>query len=777
MTPLRRVAVLGAGTMGSRIAAHFANAGIPALLLDLVLPDQPDRNAAARKGIETALKQKPGAFFTEAAAALVTPGNFDDHLSELRNCDWVVEAVAENLEIKRDLLARVEGVRKPGTILSTNTSGIPLRLISENFSPELRRHFLGTHFFNPPRYLHLVEVIPGAETLPEIVSWVSDFCDRRLGKGVVPCKDTPNFIANRIGSFFGATIHKITVENDYSIEEVDALTGPLIGMPKSASYRLLDIVGIDVWAHVTRNLFAAVPEDPWRERFVMPDFLDRLIERKWLGEKTGQGLYKRVGKGAEKEIHAIDRKTLAYHPAQKPRFPSADAARNVESLPERLRMLVAAPDRAGNFLWKLFSDLFLYSAAKVPEISDRIVEIDRAMRWGYANPLGPFEFWDALGVRETVDRIAREGRTIPANIERMLTSGATSFYKAVDAQGNPGKEYFDLAANGYRTLEDRPGVIVLGDLKRARGVVKRNAGASLIDIGDGVLCLEFHSKMNAVGEDLVAMINAGIEETSRNFQVLLVANQGENFSVGANLMLVLLAAQEGEWDELNSAVHRFQQANMAMKYAPKPVVAAPFGMALGGGAEIVLHTARVQASAELYMGLVETGVGLIPAGGGCKEMLMRWADVKDAFETIGYAKVSTSAGDARRLRLLGPADQVSMNPERLICDAKSLALSLAPAYSPGIPRNDIRVSGESGFALLKMGIYMAREGNYITEYDTVVGEKLAHVLSGGRLTGEQTVSEQYLLDLEREAFLSLCGQPGTQQRIQHMLKTGKPLRN
>jgi len=763
--------------MGSRIAAHFANAGIPALLLDIVLPGSASRNAAAQAGIENATKQKPGGFFTPDAAKAVTAGNFEDNLKDIRRCDWVIEAVTENLDVKRGLMAKVSILRTPGTIISTNTSGIPLATISEGFDHEFRQHFLGTHFFNPPRYLHLLEVIPGAETLPDVLNFVREFADRRLGKGVVPCKDTPNFIANRIGTFFGSTVHKLTVEQDYTIEEVDALTGPAIGLPRSASYRLLDIVGLDVWALVTRNLHDMAPHDPWRDRFVLQPFLGDLVKRGWLGEKRGQGLYKRVGKGTEKEIWAVDWKTLEYHPVQKPHFASIDAAKNIDDVGERLRMLVAAPDRAGHFLWKLLSDLFLYSASVVPEISDRVVEIDRAMRWGYANQLGPFELWDAIGFESTARRIESEGRHLPENVHRMLSAGAKSFYRPADREGAPHTEYFDLCNADYRQIEPRPGILAVADLKRARGVVKKNAGASLVDIGDGVLCLEFHSKMNTIGGDQVAMMHAAIDETSRNFEAMVVANDGENFSAGANLMLVLLAAQEGEWDELGAMVKAFQQANMALKYAAKPVVVAPFGMTLGGGCEIALHGARIQASAELYMGMVETGVGVIPAGGGCKEMILRLGDAKRAFELMGYAKVSSSAEDARHLGLLRDGDPVSMNRERLLADAKSLALLLAENHAPGAPRQDIRVGGDSTYALLKIGLYMARQGNYITEYDTVVGEKLAYVLSGGRSTGEQMVSEQYLLDLEREAFLSLCGRPETQQRMQHMLKTGKPMRN
>ncbi len=502
---------------------------------------------------------------------------------------------------------------------------------------------------------------------------------------MVPCKDTPNFIANRIGSFLGATIQKLTVEEGFTIEEVDALTGQLIGLPKSASYRLLDIVGLDVWAHVTSNLYELVPNDPWRERFVLPPFFAQMIERGWLGEKRGQGFYKRVGKGDNKEIHALDLKTLEYHPSKKARFASVEGVRNIEDLPLRLRTLIALPDRAGAFLWKLFSDVVLYSAAMVPEISDRVVEIDRAMRWGYANTLGPFELWDALGVEDTVARMRGEQRHIPENVEKMIHTGAKSFYQAADRDRQPHTAYFDLNANTYQALEDRPGITVLKDVKRARGIVKKNGGASLIDVGDGVLCVEFHSKMNSLGDDQISMIRAGIDETAKNYDAMIIANQGENFSVGANLMLVLLAAQEEEWEELEAAINRFQQATMLIKYAPKPVVAAPFGLTLGGGCEIALHSTRVQASAETYMGLVEVGVGVIPGAGGCKEALLRFGSAQKAFELIAYAKVATSAAEARNFGLLRPQDQISMNPERPRLQTMlqgRLALSIAPTTCP-----------------------------------------------------------------------------------------------
>jgi 3-hydroxyacyl-CoA dehydrogenase len=773
MRTIRRVAVLGAGTMGSRIAAHFANAGVPALLLDV--PGNPNRNGPALQGIQNALKLRPGGLFTDEKAAQIQAGNFDDDLDQISGCDWVIEAIVENLDAKRALWRKVEAARKPGTILSTNTSGIPLAKIAEGFSPEFRRSFLGTHFFNPPRYLHLMELIPGPETDPKILADVEQFADRRLGKGVVRTKDTPNFIANRIGSFLGGTVAKTMLEEDFTIEEVDALTGSLIGVPNTASFRLLDLVGLDVWAFVGTNLYELVPNDPWRERFLPLDFQKKMFERKWLGDKAGQGFYKRVGK--DREIHVLNWKTLEYQPLNKPVFPSVEAARNIEDLGERVRALLRADDRSGRFLWKVLSDYFIYCAEMIPEISDRIVEIDRAMRWGYGHKLGPFELWSAIGFLEVVSLLEIERRALPSNIKDALARGTIALYRPPEPHRRAGTEYFDFRSNAYQPIEPRPGIFTLLDRKRTQGVVFENSGASLIDLGDGVLCVEFHSKLNTLGDDNVAMIHAGLEETERNFEAMIIANEGEVFSAGANLMLVLLAAQEGEWDELNLAVQKFQQMNMALKYAAKPVVAAPFSRALGGGCEIVLHCTRAQASAETYIGLVEVGVGLIPAGGGCKELIARLHDPMKIFELIGYAKVSSSAEDAKKLGLLHRSDSISMNPERLIFDAKALALSLVPGYSPSAPRTDIKVSGESAYAMMKLAAWSARQGHFISDHELLIAGKLAHILSGGRLVGEQTVSEQYLLDLEREAFLSLCGNPKTQERMQYMLKTGKPLRN
>ena len=763
MRNIRQVAVLGAGTMGARIAAHFANAGVSVLLLDLTVD-------AARKGLETATKAKPVGFYLPEYAARVTVGSFSDDLGKVAGCDWILEAVTERLDVKRELWGKVAALCATEAILSTNTSGIPLAMISEGFALGFRKQFLGTHFFNPPRYLHLCEVIPGVETKPELIAEVSTFLDRRLGKGVVVCKDTPNFIANRIGSMWGASAYKYTIEDDLTVEEVDALTGSLIGLPNSASYRLLDIVGLDIWVHVANNLYGMVPHDPWRERLLPPAFVDQMMANRWLGEKTGQGFYQRVG--PEKEIHALDWKTLEYHKANKPKLPPMP-----EDLPTRLKALVQSDDKYGRFVWKVLRDAIWYSAWCIPEIAERTVDIDRAMRWGYGHTYGPFELWDVLGFEATAKRMQREGMELPPAIVAMLERGAKGFYRSADEKGQPRTDYFDLGAGHYDRVAPRPGVISLADRKRAGGVVRKNAGCSLVDLGDGCLCLEFHSKMNVLGEDQVGEFAAALEETQRNHQALVIGNQGDLFSAGANLVLVLMLAQEGEWDDLNMAGHRFQQANMMVKYAPVPVVVAGHGRALGGGAEVILHAPRAVVSAELYMGLVEVGVGVIPGAGGCKEMIVRLKDPRKVFETIGYAKVSGSADEAKQLGLLDKAATVVMNPERLLGVAKAEALAMVESYRPGVERTDVKVAGEPGIALLKTGAWMARQGGYISEYDEVIAGKLAHVLCGGAVPADTLVSEQRLLDLEREAFLSLCGNPQTQARMQHMLKTGKPLRN
>jgi 3-hydroxyacyl-CoA dehydrogenase len=704
---IERVGVLGAGTMGSRIAAHFANAGIPALLLDVVLPNEADRNAAAVRGIQTAASQKPGAFFTEDARALVTPGNFEDDLPALGECDWVIEAVTENLEIKRALLEKVARWRKPGSLISTNTSGIPLAQIAAGFPFTLRRNFLGAHFFNPPRYLHLLEVIPGPDTAAEALDFVCEFADRRLGKGVVRCKDTPNFVGNRIGVFFGTTAQQLMTEGDYTIEEVDALTGPLIGLPRSASFRLVDLIGLDTWRSIAVN-----------QGFPPPEFLTRMVERGWLGEKTKQGFYRRT---AAKEILALDWKTLEYHPAEKPRLAEIEAARAVGNLPKRLRMLVSGHGRAGSFLWRLLSELMLYAAGRIPEIAGRVVEVDRAMRWGYAHTLGPFELWDALGVREVAARLEEEGREIPSLVGRMLQRGAASFYRAADAGGEPRTEYFDLAAGRYAVLEPRDGILSLSEIRRARGVLLENAGAALIDLGGGVLCVELRG---GFGEPQEEIIRAAITQAAA---AVVIAAEGENFSPAADPATIRAAADADLW--------RAQQTNMAIKYARVPVVVAVSGQTLGAGCEMALHAARIQASAELYMGLTEMAAGLIPARGGTKEMCIRLG-AKAALELLGQARVSASAADAQRLGLLRPSDGITMNPERLLADAKAAALALSPGYAPPKPAS-IPLSG------------------------VPADSKLAPVLGG-----LAEISEEKFLDLERETFLSLCG--GVQ-------KAGRPL--
>jgi 3-hydroxyacyl-CoA dehydrogenase len=776
MRPVQRVTVLGSGTMGSRIAAHFANAGLPSLLLDLP-SDGPDRSAIARRGLEATLKQKPAALFTPSAAGAVEVGNYDDDLRRISDSDWIIEAVTENLDIKRDIWQRVDSYRAPHAILSTNTSGIPISEISRGFSESFQQKFLGAHFFNPPRYLHLLELIPAKETDPAVIERVRSFAEVRLGKGIVLCKDTPAFIANRIGSFFGAATVKAMIEGGYTIEEVDALTGPLIGIPKSATFRLMDVVGLDVWAFVLGNLHAALTSDPWREWFVSPPFVYRMLENGWLGEKKGQGFYKRLGP-AGKERHVLNWETLEYHPVRGNPFPDLKDLSRIPDTGERIRRLVASSDRAGTFVWNVLKYVFCYAAAKLGEISDRVVEIDRAMCWGYGHKLGPFKLWDALGFETTARRMESEGLPLTEGVLHMLGERAPSFYRTADHLGFPHTEYFDFTQHGYVRLDQRAGVVSLRAMKRARGVVEKNPGASLIDLGHGILCLEFHSKMNAIGDEALAMFDRAVQVTAARFEALIIANEGDNFSVGANLVHLLAAASSGGFSSIEKTIQHFQDCMLRLKYAPKPVVAAVFSRALGGGCEIVLHSPRVQASAETYMGLVELGVGLIPAAGGCKEMLLRFENTPEyAFERIGQTTVSGSAEEARRLGFLRDCDRISMNPDFLIGDAKRFAIELVKGYQPGTPRRDIRASGRSGYARMRLAAWGLRESGSISDHDFAIAEKLAHVLSGGNITPGMLITEQDLLDLEREAFLSLIGTEKTQQRIAHMLREGKPLRN
>jgi 3-hydroxyacyl-CoA dehydrogenase len=810
MKRIHKVAILGAGTMGARIAAHFANAGLPSYLLDIVPPDAdtPMRNRIAASGLDAVRKSRPAAFFDQSLAELVAVGNFEDDLNKLSEVDWIIEAVVENLEIKRDLLKRVEAVRRPGTIITTNTSGLPVARIAEGFSDDFRRCWFGTHFFNPPRYMRLLEIIPTPETDRTLLESVECFADVQLGKGVVFAKDTPNFIANRIGTFSVLNVMRLMREMDLTIEEVDALTGQAVGWPKSATFRTIDLVGLDILGHVVSNMAKAGVD----ENATLPDFFQQMLKRKWLGDKTKGGFYKKSkGASGEDERLALDWKTLEYHPRQKPKFAALDMAKNVEEIGPRLHMLLGLEggssgktDKAAAFLWSALCDLWNYSANRVPEVADSIVEIDRAMRLGFNWELGPFELWDAAGVAATVARMKKEGRSVAANAEKLLASGTKSWY--VDDPKTPsGRVFWQISQSQYVPVVVPAGVWSVSVAKKSNGVVKKNSGASLVDLGDGVGCIEFHSKMNSLGADIVSLITQTLKPsgTGENFDAFVITNDAANFSVGANLMLLLMSAQEEEWDEVDLAIRQFQGMTQAIKFSPKPVVIAPFGMTLGGGAEMTLHAPVRQPHAELYIGLVEVGVGLLPGGGGCKEMLLRAVDsaaelkqgtrsspgglaesvelletMKKAFETIATAKVATSAVEGLTLGFLSESDRITMNRDRVLADAKAKALELVRAgYEPPVLRSNIPAPGENILATLKMGIHLMRQGEYITEYEVKLGHKIAEVLCGGSLTPGTPISEQYVLDLEREAFKSLCGEKKTQERIQYTLKTGKTLRN
>ena len=810
MKRINKVAVLGAGTMGARIAAHFANAGVPSYLFDIVPPDAdgPARNKIATAGLEAAKKSKPAAFMEPSLARLVTVGNFEDDIKKLADVDWIIEAVVENLEIKRALLRKVEAVRKPGTIVTTNTSGLPVHKIAEGFSDDFRWAWFGTHFFNPPRYMRLLEIIPTPEADKAAIDAIAHFCDVRLGKGVVIAKDTPNFIGNRIGTFSVLNVMRLMQEMDLNIEEVDALTGQAVGWPKSATFRTIDLVGLDILGHVVGNMTENVRDE--RSDLKLPNFFNQMLEHKWLGDKTKGGFYKKSkSDGKEEERLALDWKTLQYHPRQKPKFAALDMAKNIEDTGTRIRSLLglngSGPqkgDKAGAFLWSALCDLWTYSANRVPEISDSVVEIDRAMKMGFNWELGPFELWDVAGVEPTVARMKKEGKTVPSNVERLLASGQKSWY--IDDPTSPaGKKYWEIGTESWEPVQVPAGVWSVTVAKKSNGVAKKNSGASLVDLGDGVACLEFHSKMNSLGADIISLITQSLKPggPGDGFDAFVITNDAGNFSVGANLMLLLMSVQEEEWDEVDLAIKQFQGMTQAIKFSPKPVVSSPFGLCLGGGTEISLHAAARQPHAELYTGLVEIGVGLLPGGGGCKEMLLRAVDsaaaargkaspealagsvemmeaMKKAFETIATAKVATSAHEARGLGFLNDSDRITMNRERVLTDAKNRALELVRAgYEPPVPRTDIPAPGENLLAALKMGVHLMRQGEYITDYEVKLGGKIAEVLCGGHVTPGTPVSEQYILDLEREGFKSLCGEKKTQERIQYTLKTGKTLRN
>jgi 3-hydroxyacyl-CoA dehydrogenase len=796
---IEKVAVLGAGTMGARISAHLANAGVPSYLLDIVPPDADGsaRNRTAAAGLEAAVKSKPAAFFKPSLARLVTVGNLEDDLQKLAEVDWIIEAVVEDIEIKRALLRKIEAIRKPGTIVTTNTSGLPVAKIVEGFSEDFRRCWFGTHFFNPPRYMRLLELIPTPDADPAAMETVAHFCDLHLGKGVVFAKDTPNFIANRIGIFSALNVMRLMQEMDFNVEEIDALTGTAVGWPKMASFRLADLVGLDILGHVVRNSVANIKDE--RSDLVLPDFFKQMLERKWLGDKTKQGFYKKTKKDGKSEVLAIDWKTLEYRPSQRPKFPALEMAKTVDDLPERLRTLLApSKDKAGIFLWTALSELWTYAANRIGEISDSVVEIDRAMKLGFNWEMGPFELWDAAGVAKTVKRMQADGKPISPNVEKLLASGNERWYTD-DLKAASGRAYFDIKSGHYTSEKVSPGVWSVAVAKKSGLVVKKNAGASLVDIGDGVGCIEFHSKMNSLGGDIVQMITQTLKPggAGDSFDAFVITNDAANFSVGANIMMLLMAVQEEEWDEVDLAIKQFQNMTQAIKFSSKHVVVAPFGMALGGGCEITLHAAARQPHAELYCGLVEVGVGLLPGGGGCKEMTLRAVDkathirpagrgesvelmeaMKQAFETVAMAKVSMSAFEAKNLGFISNGDDVTMNRERVLTDAKERALELArEGYRAPVPRTDIPAPGESILATLKLGVHIMHEGEFITDHEVKIANKVAEVLCGGAVNPGTPVSEQYLLDLEREAFKSLCGEKKTQERIQYTLKTGKTLRN
>ena len=791
---VRHAAILGAGTMGSRIAAHLANAGIPVLLLDL-----PPKDQIAVRALNALSKSKPAAFFELSRAALITPGTFGDDLPKLADCDWVIEAVAENLEIKTSLLYRVLPYLASSALLTTNTSGLPISQIASVLPVQVQERFFGTHFFNPPRYMRLLEVIPTTNSDPAAVSAFSAFADLVLGKQVVFAHDTPNFIANRIGIAVMFNAANLMLEQGLSIEEVDALTGPAIGWPRTGTFRLADLVGIDILAHVAANFAQGVTGGKFSA------MLDEMMKRGWLGDKAGQGFYKKNrGADGKDERLVLDLATFEYRPSAKPNLPSLDMAKNAATLPERLRLLLAsnpAKDKAAAFLWPFLSSLWNFTADRIGEVADDAPSIDAAMRAGFNWELGPLEMWDAAGVAETVSRMKALGLPVGAPVEKLLAASLTTWYSSDRVA------CFQPATNQLNSIPAVPGHARIADFRRSRGVLRSNSGASLVDLGDGVACIELHSLKNAIGGDVLALIFAVLNPSSdavRDFSGFVISGDRDNFSVGANLMQLLLAAQEGEWEELAGVIHNFQQMTAAIKFCPRPIVAAPFGLTLGGGAEICLHAARRQPHAETYMGLVEDGVGLIPAGGGTKEMFLRAFDatialvppdpkdppsrfaqsaelattLKRTLETIAMAKASTSAAEARSLGLLAPFDRITMNRERLLLDAKAQAAALAESgYVPPQPRAQIPAPGLAALATLEMGIYLMGEAGYASEHDQKVARWAAYILSGGRITPGTLVNEQYFLDLEREAFLSLCGERKTQERIAFTLKTGKPLRN
>ncbi|WP_147804317.1 3-hydroxyacyl-CoA dehydrogenase/enoyl-CoA hydratase family protein [Alkalicoccus halolimnae] len=790
---IKKAAVLGSGIMGSGIAAHLANIGIPVLLLDVVPKEAQEntgsvatmeakkvRSKLASEAVQQLKKQKPAPLARQENADLIEPGNFEDDMHRLNEVDWVIEVVVENLEIKQKVFAQVDEYRRDGTIITSNTSGISIEAMAEGRTEDFRRHFLGTHFFNPPRYLKLLEVIPTKETDKNVLSFMKRFGEDVLGKGVVEAKDTPNFIANRIGTYGLLVTVREMVKGGYSVGEVDSVTGPALGRPKSATFRTLDVVGLDTFMHVAKNVYDKV-EGEEKEVFNPPAFMEKMIEEKMLGSKTGRGFYEKQKTAEGSEILELDYESMEYVTRKKMKAPSVQQSKQAKGKAAKIQALAYADDKAGTLVWNILKATLLYSAEKAGEVADSIYDVDQAMKWGFGWELGPFETWDALGVEKSTARMKQEGEKIPEWVENMLADGKTSFYEGYARYYHKGQ---------YTEADINEKVINLKSFKNDSNVIMKNTGASLIDIGDDIAVLEFTSPNNSIGLDVMQMINKSIEEVEKNYKGLVINNQGKNFCVGANLMMMLMEAQDMNFPEIDLVVRQFQNSMAKIRYSEKPVVAAPFQMTLGGGTEVCLPSAGIQASMETYMGLVEAGVGLIPGGGGNKELYLRHVNripegtkvdlqavSNNVFETIAMAKVSTSAHEAQKLGFIRPQDDISINGDHLLTDAKNKALYLYEQGYRAPKREKIPVVGERGYATMLLGAKTLRFGGQVSEHDLKIAEKLAFVLAGGRVPYGTEVDEQYLLDVEREAFLSLIGEPKTQQRMQHMLTTGKPLRN
>lgn len=797
---IRKAAVLGSGIMGSRIACHLANKGVEVLLLDIpprelsdaekakgLTTDHPVvRNRITNDNLAAAIKSNPSPLFDKKFASRISTGNFDDDLPKIKDSDWIIEVVVERLDIKQQLFERVEKFRTPGTLISSNTSGIPIHLMTEGRSEDFARHFCGTHFFNPPRYLRLLEVIPTPKTDPEVIHFFMEYGDLYLGKTTVLAKDTPAFIANRIGIFGIMDLFHQVKELDMSVEEVDKLTGTLLGRPKSATFRTSDVVGLDTLVHVANGLYENGKDDEKRDVFKLPDFIGTLMENKWFGDKTGQGFYKKVkGDDGKSQILALDLNSMEYHPSKRVKFASLDAAKPISDLKERIAFLAKAKDKAGEFYRRSYAGLFAYVTHRLPEISDELFRIDQAMRAGFGWELGPFELWDAVGFENGLKFMEARGEKPAAWIETMKGKGISSFYKTESGT----RFYYDIESGDYKAIPGQGAYIILDTIREAK-TIWNNKESAIQDLGDGILNFEFRSKMNTLGSGVLAGMNKAIEMAEKDYRGLVIGNQGSNFSVGANLAMIFMMAIEQEWDELNFAIKYFQDTMMRVRYSDVPVVVAPHGMSLGGGCEMTLHADAVQAAAETYMGLVEFGVGVIPGGGGTKELTLRASDrylkddvelnsYRESYLNIGMAKVATSAQEAMNMGyLVKGRDHISMNKDRQIQDAKKKAMMLADmGYQRPIERRDIKVLGKQALGMFEVGAFQMKEGNYISDHDLKMTRKLAWVMSGGDLSEATEVSETYLLKLEREAFLSLCGEKKTLERIQHMLKTGKPLRN